>query len=113
MLKDRGTKKWTAMMLPEHVRELKKCLNDEIKIKRPILDEQKIERMEETIIEALDANQTLEFSIYEDGFIEVYTGKITFIDHIQKQFKIMDGSGHKHLLSFRDVINIEKSEGND
>lgn len=109
-LRDRGTKKWTAMMLPEHVRELKKSLIDEKRIKRPILDEQEIEMLEETVIEAIDRDYPLIFSIFENGFIQTITGKVTFIDHIQKQFRVKDTSEITHFIAFKDVINIEKSE---
>lgn len=39
-IKDRGTKKWTSIMLPEHVKALRE-LNAELnKVEKPILDEQ-------------------------------------------------------------------------
>lgn len=109
-LRDRGTKKWTSMMLPEHVRELKKSLIDEKRIAKPILDEQKIELMEEIVHSAIENDDPLLFSIYIDGFINKISGKVTFIDHIQKQFKITDDAGYKRSIFFKDVTNIEKSE---
>ncbi|GEN31675.1 hypothetical protein HNQ35_002040 [Cerasibacillus quisquiliarum] len=39
-IKDRGTKKWTSIMLPEHVKALKQLLADERKEQKPLLDEQ-------------------------------------------------------------------------
>lgn len=112
-LRDRGTKKWTAMMLPEHVRELKKSLIDEKRIKRPILDEQQIEQLEETIIEAIEKDIPLLFSTFHDGFIKTIKGEITFIDHIHKQFRVKETSEMLHYIAFEDVINIEKCETHD
>lgn len=41
-IKDRGTKKRTSIMLPEHVKALKE-LNEELnKVQNPILDERKM-----------------------------------------------------------------------
>ncbi len=37
MLKDRGTKKWVAMMLPEHVQAVRQEIENQNKIKRPIV----------------------------------------------------------------------------
>ena len=42
MIKDRGTKKWVAMMLPEHVAAVKEELLNEKKIKKPELDQEKL-----------------------------------------------------------------------
>lgn len=37
MLRDRGTIKWTSMMLPEHLTQLKQDLIDAAKIEKAIL----------------------------------------------------------------------------
>ncbi|MDE1442222.1 YolD-like family protein, partial [Bacillus licheniformis] len=37
-LKDRGSIKWTAMMLPEHVVLLRELESIQNKVKRPVLD---------------------------------------------------------------------------
>ena len=37
-LKDRGSIKWTAMMLPEHVGLLRELESRQNKVKRPVLD---------------------------------------------------------------------------
>ncbi len=42
MLRDRGTIKWTAMMLSEHVARLKHDLSETKKTDKPIIDEQQI-----------------------------------------------------------------------
>ncbi|WP_268920460.1 hypothetical protein [Siminovitchia acidinfaciens] len=39
-IKDRGTKKWIAMMLPEHVKVLKELNVDYERLKNPVVDEQ-------------------------------------------------------------------------
>ncbi|HEY4601282.1 MAG TPA: YolD-like family protein [Cerasibacillus sp.] len=41
-IKDRGTKKWTSIMLPEHVKALRELNKELDKVQKPILDEQKI-----------------------------------------------------------------------
>jgi hypothetical protein len=109
-IRDRGTKKWVSLMLPEHVRELKNSLIDETTIKQPILDVQKIEVMEETVLEAMKYNETLIFSIFFDGFIKTIIGKVHFIDYIQKEFRLKDEYGSIHFISFKDIVNIEKGE---
>ncbi|MCM2988284.1 YolD-like family protein [Bacillus safensis] len=48
MLRDRGTIKWTAMMLPKHVARLKHDLAETKKTDKPIIDEQQAEEFEST-----------------------------------------------------------------
>ncbi|WP_186318725.1 YolD-like family protein, partial [Bacillus licheniformis] len=48
-LKDRGSIKWTAMMLPEHVSLLRELESRQNKVKRPVLDLSQIEDMEMVI----------------------------------------------------------------
>ena len=38
MLKDRGTIKWTSLMLPEHVERLKNMWSETEKTAKPLLD---------------------------------------------------------------------------
>lgn len=49
MLKDRGGIKWTSLMLPEHVKALREFDWDLTKIERPVLEEQQLEELNETI----------------------------------------------------------------
>lgn len=107
MLRDRGTKKWVSLMLPEHVKLLRKSLLDETKIAKPILDEQEIDTLEIIVLSAIENDHPLLFSIYKEGVIKTISGKVTFIDHIQKQFRVKDNSEITHFIPFNDVINIE------
>lgn len=45
MLRDRGRIKWTAMMLPEHVKMLRVWQQEEGRVKAVEVDEQQIRRM--------------------------------------------------------------------
>ncbi|PRR89513.1 YolD-like family protein [Bacillus atrophaeus] len=65
MLRDRGTIKWTSMMLPEHLLQLKQDLLDVSKIKKPSLDYQQIEEMGIFVSEAMSLNKELKFKLYE------------------------------------------------
>lgn len=62
MLRDRGTIKWTSMMLPEHVKQLKQDLLDVSKTGKPSLDEQQIEELDILVSEAMALNKELNLS---------------------------------------------------
>lgn len=53
MLRYRGTMKWTAMMLPEHVKMLRDEFIEYDKVDKPTLDEHQLEEINSTILEAM------------------------------------------------------------
>ncbi|MEC0544166.1 YolD-like family protein [Bacillus inaquosorum] len=67
MLRDQGTIKWTLMMLPEHLTQLKQDLLDVSKIEKLSLDAQQIEEMDILVSEALEFNKDL---VFNNGFVE-------------------------------------------
>ncbi|MED2944254.1 YolD-like family protein [Bacillus swezeyi] len=64
-LKDRGSIKWTAMMLPEHVGLLRELESNQNKVKKPVLDMSQIEDMEMIISEAMEFNNPVQFSVFK------------------------------------------------
>lgn len=108
-LKDRGTIKWTAMMLPEHVsllRELESTLN---RVKRPVLDMAQIEDMERVICEAMELNNPVQFAVFkplpflngpEMGEVIYIEGKIHYINQIRKVFHGVDSRGDTNFIKF-------------
>ncbi len=64
-LKDCGSIKWTAMMLPEHVGLLCELESNQNKVKRSVLDMSQIEDMEMIISEAMEFNTQLQFTIFK------------------------------------------------
>ncbi|MEC3608749.1 YolD-like family protein [Bacillus glycinifermentans] len=115
-LKDRGTIKWTAMMLPEHVsllRELETNLN---RVKRPVLDMAQIEDMERVICEVMEINSTVQFSVFkplpflngaETGETINIEGKIHYIYQIRKVFHVVDSKQDTNLIKFEGVAGVK------
>lgn len=87
---DRGTMKWTSLMLPEQV-EMLRDLSDEMNRKdKPILDEQQIAENEFKLRGALDKKLSV---------------KITyFVDHDYHEIK-----GHVNSIR-KNIIYIEETE---
>lgn len=109
MLKDRGLKKWGSLMLPEHVQLLKEALFEENEVHKPVLDEQEIIEMESLIVEGMEFNYSLTFSIFSAGFVQEIKGKTHYIDHLKKELRLIDHSGGIHFLSFDQLIAVQKS----
>ncbi|MFP5169144.1 YolD-like family protein [Bacillus licheniformis] len=115
-LKDRGTIKWTAMMLPEHVsllRELESTLN---RVKRPVLDMAQIEDMERVICEAMELNNPVQFAVFkplpflngpEMGEVIYIEGKIHYINQVRKVFHVVDSKGDTNFIKFEAVFGVK------
>ncbi|MCV9886227.1 YolD-like family protein [Metabacillus halosaccharovorans] len=110
MIKDRGSIKWTSMMLPEHVKLLRDFDKSQEKIEKPILDEHQIEEINQIICEAMEHNKELVFTYYDYGEIKLYVGHIHYLDTIRKELRLKDGPGDRFNLKFEDIIRVDYSE---
>lgn len=90
MINDRGTKKWTSIMMPEHIRMLQEFFNEEEKVEKPILDEQELEEINFTLNEAIENNLTVQISYYIDGGFKDVVGKINNINAHNRHLWIDD-----------------------
>jgi len=109
MLKDRGTKKWVAMMLPEHVAAVKNEIENQKKVKQPILDEDKVSEIEMLIHEAMEYNLLLQYKVFKNGYIKSFTGRTVFIDYIKKEFRVQEEDESIHYLPFHILVDVEKA----
>ncbi|MGM0968734.1 MAG: YolD-like family protein [Bacillota bacterium] len=106
MLRDRGTIKWTAMMLPEHVAQLKDDLAETKKTDKPIIDEQQAEEFESAIAYAMSINKVLIFSIYDSGNINQLKGFTQYINYEKKILHIKDLSHETHFIILDDIVGV-------
>ncbi|MCE4052042.1 YolD-like family protein [Bacillus sp. Au-Bac7] len=108
MIRDRGNIKWTAIMLPEHVAAVKQELINLEKVKKPILDEDRLAEIEMLIHEGMEYNYLLEFKLFKKGFIESIIGHTHFIDYIKKEFRIKDKNDLIHKIPFQIIVDVQK-----
>ena len=76
MLKDRGNKKWSSLMLVEHRNGLEKILEHEDDVDLPVLDQQKLEELERILNEAIECNKVVEVTYYESRRHKKITGNV-------------------------------------
>jgi hypothetical protein len=107
VIRDRGTIKWTAMMLPEHVKMLREHQDGLDYGRKPELDEQKYEEFNEIICVAMEENRELKFKYYQKGKIAELTGHVHYVDEIKKELRVMDKINTMHLLKVMDIVDIE------
>jgi YolD-like protein len=107
VIRDRGTIKWTAMMLPEHVKMLREHQEGLDYGRKPELDEQKYEEFNETICVAMEENRKLKFIYYQKGRIAELAGHVHYVDEIRKELRVMDKEDMIHILKVTDIMDIE------
>lgn len=102
-IKDRGTKKWTSLMFPEHVEQLKQVFAEEKREAKPILDEQY----------KMDINRKL-----QDAFVLHDEVEITYYAHFKRKKtvgKLLSvGQGYIRLnndertkITFDNILDVE------
>jgi len=106
MLRDRGTIKWTSMMLPEHLTQLKQDLIDVSKIEKPSLDDQQIEEMDLLVSEALEFNKELKFKLFNNGFVENVTGRVHYINFEQQKLHVKDQNDNTIYVNMNNIIGV-------
>ncbi|MCB4341818.1 hypothetical protein [Bacillus phage SPbetaL3] len=106
MLRDRGTIKWTSLMLPEHLTQLKQDLIDVSKIEKPSLDDQQIEEMDILVSEALEFNKELKFKLFNNGFVENVTGRVHYINFEQQKLHVKDQNDNTIYINMNNIIGV-------
>ncbi|WP_085992076.1 YolD-like family protein [Oceanobacillus senegalensis] len=106
MQRDRGSIKWTSLMLPEHVELLNQLWEEDTKRSKPILDPQQLEDINHRLVYALENDKTITISIYDHAKEYHYTGKIkkTHPTHTHLLFQLENGSTMD--IAFEKIIAI-------
>lgn len=107
MLRDRGTIKWTSLMLPEHVELLKEMWQEDTKVQRPEIDAQEIEVMNQKLNRAYHYKETVQLSVYNNGEIDTITGNIKQVNTYSQTVRLESGSLDT-TVSFYNIIEVDK-----
>lgn len=100
---DRGTMKWVSLMLPEHVEMLKKVFIE--RKEKPILDEQKMIEIDQSLKDALTYKTEIEITYYHDGDYLTVQGKLEQIDQ-WRGFIVLKNEHGSHI-PLSNVIDVE------
>jgi len=106
-IKDRGLKKWQGFFMPEHTEGLKQMWIGQKKIQMPLLDDYQIQEFEEKIKYAKEFKRPIEFTVYDNGFVETITGIIHSVYDLKKRIKlILDPTTVEYIL-FSEIMNVQ------
>lgn len=80
MIKDRGTIKWTAMMLPEHVQKIKQWKSEAYAEVPRALTEWELEDLQQTIDQAFQQQKIVTIKTWQEAKYVQWTGTITALE---------------------------------
>ncbi|WP_246942435.1 YolD-like family protein [Bacillus pinisoli] len=106
MIRDRGNIKWTAMMLPEHVKLLRDWAKEDEYETKPELDEQKLEQMNEVICEAMAYGAELSITYFNQTHHLTIRGTIHYVDEIQQKLRVVSKEGTMIQVPFQSIVNV-------
>ncbi|SFA74783.1 YolD-like protein [Lentibacillus halodurans] len=106
MPRDRGSIKWSSLMLPEHVELLKEMWQHDGKTLKPTVDEQQTALLDDQLLEAFELQSPVCLRIYENGGITERTGMIKKLDSQTNSIllKISDQSNKR--IAFHDILSL-------
>lgn len=104
-VRDRGSKKWVAMMLPEHVKMLRDY-NEEIKkAPRPDLNEFDYEAIQEQIELAMKRNVEIQVKRWKNGEFLYNQGTIQWIDLTKRTIELEDPF-RSFVLQLDEIVDV-------
>ena len=106
-MKERGMVKWQPFAsLPEQGDYINKLIYKMNKIERPILSEDKLNELNQTLFRCYENKEMIRLEYYFDGYIYIVEGIIVKIDTIKKNI-IMENNNKREKFSVVNIIDIE------
>jgi len=102
MLRDRGTKKWTSIMMPEHAKMLEHIWSESEHKDKPILDEQQLIENEMSLQEAIQNDLEIEVTYFKDHDLHTAKGEVLFIQ-TQNRYLRLDNI----KVKLDDIIEVD------
>ena len=106
MTQDRGTIKWTSLMLPEHVELLKKMWKEDRKKIKPLLDSQEIEWINQQIMESYENQLLIQLAFFENSQTHHIVGKISELHPKTKKINIETEDHERVELLFSAILSV-------
>lgn len=96
-------------ILPEHNEALRQLHLAKQKIERPVLSEEQFAEFEFVISSAMSEDLPLFFELYDDGFVREVNGRVAYVDHLRKEFRVKDNRSDTNFVKFADILNVKNA----
>lgn len=101
---ERGMKKWMAFQsITSQFEGIRQILHNQKKVARPILDEDKVDEINSTLVESYNRKLQITISYYDDGFIETCSGMLKHISTVYQHVELND----QRKIPYADIVDVE------
>lgn len=104
-LQDRGSKKWVAMMLPEHVSLLREYGQEIKREPKPDLDEWDYDEIQHTLDMAIKSKADTKVKLWRDGAFIYNRGTIESVNLIKRTIELED-SFTLMSLNLDEIVHV-------
>jgi hypothetical protein len=106
-MKDRGLKKWNGFIMPEQKELIKQAYIENLKTKKPILDEEQYHEMNDLLVRSMQDKEPIRLTLWIDGFRKEFGPVIIHkIDHYQRYLYVQDIDGIQ-MFHFESLIGVK------
>lgn len=112
MIRDRKNIKWTAMMLPEHVKLIKEWKQEEFYDKKRELTEWELEEIEQTIQHAFKMQKLITLTLWNNNNLHDETGLVTGTDTVKREL-LLDTDVAIKRLAFDKIQDVKMVDVDD
>ncbi|WP_342441726.1 YolD-like family protein [Lysinibacillus sp. FSL K6-0075] len=112
MLNDRGSKKWTAMMLPEHLDLIKTWKQEQFYDKKRDLTEWELEEIEQTIQRAFKMNTLVKLTLWDHNKLHNEVGVVTGTDAYKKEL-LLETNTSIQRIAFNKIQKASLVDSDD
>jgi len=103
----RGIVKWQAFKtMPEQYEQLEQYIQDQDKIDKPILSDDQLNELNETLVYKMFHNPDITVSYFEGGYIQKKSGQIHKVDSLEQKLHMCE-ENTLCLLNLLDIVEIE------
>lgn len=106
MIKDRGNKKWTAMMLTEHVTDLRDWYESDSDIPEPEYDEFSLNSLADDLNIAFQSESNVRIAYWSNKRTEDYEGQIIDLLPNEKSIKVKTND-YIYKLHLRYIVKLD------
>ena len=107
--RDRGTKKWTAMMLPEHIVALRNWMDKDHYEERPELSDWELQSIQEEIEVAYKRKCQTLIKTWKDGKI-MTRGAIVEVIDVRSRCIVLDNPFGLERIPYSDIVSAQCME---
>lgn len=104
-MNERGSIKWTSLMLPEHIQELKRLSQRQYDVNQPVLSEDQQEEIQRKVREAYESQAPVTVEYYENNRIHSISGTIDKVNIGMRRIEISSRTGLDYV-NFTSLISL-------